>query len=98
VINIAVVGRRSNDGGWSDLRIVLGGVSDRAVLAAESAAALEGTALEEDAIAEAAQLTLDVIDPPSDIRGSAEYRRHLVPVYVRRALRKLRDDHQYAYA
>ncbi|MGN6170381.1 MAG: FAD binding domain-containing protein [Solirubrobacteraceae bacterium] len=98
VINIAVVGRRSDDGGWSDLRIALGGVSDRAVLASESAALLEGTTLEQDAIAEAAQLALKVIDPPSDIRGTAEYRRHLVPVYVRRALAKLRDDHEKAYA
>jgi carbon-monoxide dehydrogenase medium subunit len=98
VINVAVVGRRNNGGGWSDLRIALGGVSDRAVLAQESAALLEGTTLEDDAIAEAARLALDVIDPPSDVRGSAEYRRHLVPVYVRRALRKLRDDHHQVYA
>lgn len=98
VINVAVVGRRSNDGRWSDLRIALGGVSDRAVLAKESAASLEGTMLEGGAITEAAQLALSVIDPPSDIRGTAEYRRHLVPVYVRRALSKLRDDHEDAYA
>ena len=92
VVNVAVVGRRGSDGGWSDLRIALGGVSDRVVLAVESAALLEGTTLEEDAIAQAAQLALDVIDPPTDVRGTAEYRRHLVPVYVRRALSKLRDD------
>ena len=94
VVNVAVVGRRGSDGGWSDLRIALGGVSDRVVLAVESAALLEGTTLEEDAIAQAAQLALDVIDPPTDVRGTAEYRRHLVPVYVRRALSKLRDDHE----
>jgi carbon-monoxide dehydrogenase medium subunit len=76
----------------------LGGVDDRAVRARGSAASLEGSSLEEDAIAEAAQLALDIIDPPSDIRATAEYRRHLVPVYVRRALRKLRDDHQHAHA
>jgi carbon-monoxide dehydrogenase medium subunit len=98
VINVAAVGRRGNDGGWSDLRIALGGVSDRAVLATEATALLDGTALEEDAIAQAAQLALDVVDPPTDIRGTAEYRRHLVPVYVRRALLKLRDDHQQIYA
>jgi carbon-monoxide dehydrogenase medium subunit len=98
VINVAAVGRRGNDGAWSDLRIALGGVSDRAVLARESAALLEATPLKDEAIAEAAQLALGVVDPPTDIRGTAEYRRHLVPVYVRRALSKLRDDHQHAYA
>ena len=30
------------------------------------------------------------IDPPDDIRGSAEYRAHLVPIYVARVLRDLR--------
>jgi carbon-monoxide dehydrogenase medium subunit len=98
VINVAVVGRRDSDGRWSDLRIALGGVSDRAVLAPEAAELLEGTALDSDAISEAGQLALNVVDPPSDIRASAEYRRHLVPVYVRRALSKLRGDHEHAYA
>jgi aerobic carbon-monoxide dehydrogenase medium subunit len=98
VINIAVVGRRNAGGAWSDLRIALGGVSDRAVLARDAAAVLEGTMLEEDAIAQAAQLALERVDPPTDIRGTAEYRRHLVPIYVRRALSKLRDDEQRAYA
>jgi aerobic carbon-monoxide dehydrogenase medium subunit len=92
VINIAVVGRRDGDRRWSGLRIALGGVNDRAVLAAEAAAQLEGTALEDEVIERAAQSALDVVDPPSDVRGTAEYRRHLVPVYVRRALMELRGD------
>ncbi len=90
VINVAVVGR-SDGGRWSAIRIALGGVNDRAVLASEAANLLEGTTLQDDAIAEAAQLALSAIDPPSDIRASAEYRRQLVPVYVRRALSQLRD-------
>jgi aerobic carbon-monoxide dehydrogenase medium subunit len=92
VINVAAVGRRDAGGRWSDLRIALGGVGDRAVLAADAAALLEGTMLEDDAIAEAAESALGVVDPPSDVRATAEYRRHLVPVYVRRALSRLRDE------
>jgi aerobic carbon-monoxide dehydrogenase medium subunit len=98
VIAVAVLGRSRDGGGWSDLRIALGGVNDRPVLAAQAARLLEGTALEDEAIAEAARAALDVVDPPSDVRGSAEYRRHLVPIYVRRALAKLRDDKEGAHA
>ncbi|MEA2279701.1 MAG: aerobic carbon-monoxide dehydrogenase medium subunit [Solirubrobacteraceae bacterium] len=98
VISVAVLGRRGAGGQWSDLRIALGGVNDRAVLAVDAAAVLDGTTLADEAIAEAAQSALAVIDPPTDVRGSAEYRRHLVPVYVRRALTALRDGKENAYA
>jgi carbon-monoxide dehydrogenase medium subunit len=92
VLSVAVLGRSGHDGSWTDLRIALGGVNDRPVLARDAAHLLEGSTLEDEAIAEAANAALDVTDPPSDVRGSAEYRRHLVPIYVRRALAKLRDD------
>jgi aerobic carbon-monoxide dehydrogenase medium subunit len=98
VINVAVVGSRSDAGVWSRLRIALGGVSDRAVLADDAAAMLENSALEDDAIAAAGRSALEVIDPPSDVRASAEYRRHLVPIYVRRALAILRDGEHGAHA
>lgn len=98
VLSVAALGRSGADGRWSDLRIALGGVDDRAVLARDAGRLLEGTALEDEAVAEAAQAALDAVDPPSDIRASAEYRRHLVPIYVRRALAKLRDDKEAAHA
>ena len=91
MVSVAAVGDREADGTWSGVRIGLGGVADQPVLAGAAAAAVSGSALADESIAAAAQAALDVVDPPSDVRASAEYRRHLVPVYVRRALTALRS-------
>jgi len=91
VVSVAAVGDRGPDGTWSGVRIGLGGVADQPVLAAAAGAAVSGTRLADESIVNAAQAALDVVDPPSDVRASAEYRRHLVPVYVRRVLTALRS-------
>jgi carbon-monoxide dehydrogenase medium subunit len=91
VISVACAGDLDDDGRWRNVRIALGGVADVAVLAETAATVLTGSDLGDLEIAEAAQLALEVVDPPSDIRASAEYRRHLVPVYVRRALVAMRQ-------
>jgi aerobic carbon-monoxide dehydrogenase medium subunit len=91
VVSVAAVGDRRPDGTWSGVRVGLGGVADQPVLAAAAGAAVSGTRLTDESIADATLASLDVIDPPSDVRASAEYRRHLVPVYVRRVLKALRS-------
>jgi carbon-monoxide dehydrogenase medium subunit len=90
VISVAVSGDRSDDGTWTDVRLGLGGVAATPVLAEAAGAVLAGGRLSDEEIALAGELALQVIDPPDDIRASAEYRRHLVPVYVGRVLRQLR--------
>ena len=52
---------------------------------------LHGSRLSDEDIALAAAAALEAVDPPSDIRASAEYRLHLVPIYVRRVLNELRS-------
>jgi aerobic carbon-monoxide dehydrogenase medium subunit len=89
VVSVAAVGDRQPDGTWTGVRIGLGGVADQPVLAPARAVA-DGSRLSNESIDEAAQVALQVADPPSDVRASAEYRRHLVPVYVRRVLAELR--------
>lgn len=90
VVSVACVGDRDRSGRWTRVRVGLGGVADTPVLAADTARILEGSQLTDADIREAAEAALAVIDPPSDIRASAEYRRHLVPIYVRRALTDMR--------
>ena len=90
VLSVAATGRVTGDGRWSGLRIGLGGVNDAPVLAEASMALLEGSRLDDADIAAAGEAALGAIDPPDDIRGSAEYRAHLVPIYVARVLRDLR--------
>jgi carbon-monoxide dehydrogenase medium subunit len=90
VVSVAVVGNRSASGRWTDVRVALGGVGDGPVLAVAANERLLGTRMTDEDITLAAELALEAVDPPSDIRASAEYRRHLVPIYVRRVLTELR--------
>lgn len=89
VISVAAVGDRNPDDTWSGVRIGLGGVADTPVLAEPAMALLENAALTPENVAAAAEAIAPVLDPPSDVRASAEYRRHLAPIYVRRVLRDL---------
>lgn len=92
VVSVAVTGHRDPDGTWRDIRLGLGGVADTPVLARDAAAALEGTGLSAGEIEEAAAAALAAADPPSDVRASAEYRGHLLRVYVGRVLAELRES------
>jgi aerobic carbon-monoxide dehydrogenase medium subunit len=56
-------------------------------LRAEAAeASLAGASPDEDAFAEAGRLAAEASEPATDVRGSAEYKRHVVDVFVRRGL------------
>jgi carbon-monoxide dehydrogenase medium subunit len=91
VVSVAAVAEPAPDGTWRHVRLGLGGVSARPVLARRAASLLDGTRLEPDAVRGAGEAALAECDPGSDIRASAEYRRHLVPIYVERALGALRE-------
>ncbi len=86
VVSVAVTGRRAPDGSWRWIRIGLGAVAERPRYARSASEALAGTRLDRADAEAAAARCLEVAEPASDVRASAEYRRHLVPILVERAL------------
>jgi carbon-monoxide dehydrogenase medium subunit len=66
--------------------IGLTGVASKNVHATDAERSLAGAEPGDDAFAEAGRLAAAACDPVSDVRGSAEYKRHMVEVYVRRGL------------
>lgn len=70
--------------------IGLTAVAESNLEAAEAEASLEGRQLNDDTIREASVLAAQAARPNSDVRGSADYKRDVVRVYVQRALRAAR--------
>jgi carbon-monoxide dehydrogenase medium subunit len=66
--------------------IALTGVGGSTIGCPEAAAALTGKPLSAQAIAEAAELAAAAAQPRTDHRGSAEYKRQMVRVFVKRIL------------
>lgn len=66
--------------------LALTAVGPKNIVAAEAEARLAGAEPTEETFAEAASLAAQAASPVSDLRGSAEYKRHIVEVFVRRGL------------
>jgi aerobic carbon-monoxide dehydrogenase medium subunit len=88
----AAVALDVRDGECRSARIVLGGVADVPLRIPEAERVLEGTDVGREAFVEAGQAAAKVIDPPSDVHGSSDYRRDLSAALIRRALTEAVDD------
>lgn len=74
----------SRDGVCEDVRIVLSNVSSVPFRARKAESRLIGKVLNEGLLVEAGQVASEEVDPNSDMHASAEYRREMVKVFVRR--------------
>lgn len=94
-MDIAVVGvgasAQVTDGKFHAVRVALASVAPTPVFVTEAGAALEGQPANAEFIQIAADLAKAAAKPVSDMRGTAEYRRHLCEVLTRRALQTALD-------
>jgi aerobic carbon-monoxide dehydrogenase medium subunit len=74
-----------------EARIGLGGVAPTPIRVGRAETALQGEAMSDAAVRAAAETASQEAQPLSDLMGSADYRREMIRVWVRRLLVKLRD-------
>jgi carbon-monoxide dehydrogenase medium subunit len=84
----AAASLRLDNGVCRDVRLALGSAGPTPVRARAAEAILEGQAPNDSTLRAAAASVKDEVDPLSDIRGSAEYKREMSEVFAYRALRQ----------
>jgi carbon-monoxide dehydrogenase medium subunit len=76
----------------ADVRIALGSVGTTPIRATAAEDVLRGQPAKLEAFAEAGEKAKEAVDPISDFRGSAGYKKDMAAVFVRRALEKAFGD------
>lgn len=77
-----------HNGACTAVSLAVGGAHSTPLLIADVEKRLKGSRGEEGAIKEAAEVAGAAVEPPSDVHGSAEFRRRMVKVLTARALRE----------
>jgi carbon-monoxide dehydrogenase medium subunit len=72
------------NGVCEDARIALSGAASIPLRAKEAERRLIGKAINDALLEEAGQIASERADPPSDVHGSAEYRKEMIKVFVKR--------------
>jgi carbon-monoxide dehydrogenase medium subunit len=86
IVGVGALVTLDADGYVADARVALIGVGERAVRATAAEQVLRGSRPSDDVLADAAGAVDGEIEPNGDIHASADYRRHVAGVLVRRAL------------
>ncbi len=75
-----------DNGSFKSARVALASVAPTPLFVREAGEALAGKPVNDESIAEAAQLAKAAAKPITDMRGTVDYRKHLCEVLTRRAL------------
>ncbi len=86
VVGVAAAVTLGGDGSWQDVRLALTGVGGTPFRARQAESALKGKKPTAADIQAAAAQVAEAIEPDSDIKASARYRRHLARTLSERAL------------
>jgi carbon-monoxide dehydrogenase medium subunit len=86
-VNVAVTTTMIS-GRFEETRIALGAVAPKVIRATKAEGILNGQRPGKEVIAEAALAAIEEIEPITDIRSTAEYRKEMVKVLVRQAIVK----------
>ena len=76
------------DGVCHDARIAISNAASVPLRAKQAESLLIGKVINDDLLIEAGEAASTEADPPSDVHGSAEYRREMIKVFVRRVAKK----------
>jgi carbon-monoxide dehydrogenase medium subunit len=85
IVGVAALARRTN-GQVAEARIGMANMGSTPVRARAAEAAAAGAEASRDALRSAAQHADEGTNPPADLHGAADYRRHLARVLTARAL------------
>ena len=91
VVGVGVSVALDAGGACTSARVALGAVAPTAFIAEEAGAALVGTNLDDEALAEAGRRATAAARPISDRRGTAEFRHDVTEVLTRRTAAVARD-------
>jgi len=89
VLAVGVGAVVDGQGSLSDVRVVFGAVAPTPLVGAKTASVLEGQRVTPEVLDAAAAAAMAEIHPIDDIRGSAEFRREVTGVLLRRAVGRL---------
>ena len=91
LVGVAALVTLDAAGRCADARIGLGGAAPTPIRAHRAEMVLQGEAPSDATVRAAAETAAREAEPLSDLMGSADYRREMIRVWVRRLLLRLRD-------
>jgi carbon-monoxide dehydrogenase medium subunit len=91
-VAVGAVADFDRDGRCKELRIAIGAAVETPQRVREAEAMAHGSPLTDELTAAIAEEYARRLDPLSDVRGSAWYRREMIRVFVKRALEEVRQD------